>query len=78
MPGSWTVWYDSTNPPCVSYVSGQPVSDLQFDLNEFIQDAKSNKWGVTDSQYLSLIFGGTEVWGGGDGFQLKQFCANVK
>jgi hypothetical protein len=77
VPGSWNVWYDNTNPPCVSYVSTAPVSELAFDLNDFLQDAVANQWGVTASQYLSLIFAGTEVWGGGDGFQLKQFCANV-
>jgi hypothetical protein len=75
--GAWTVWYDNTNPPCVSYVSTAPISELSFDLNDFIQDAVENKFGVTASQYLSIVFAGTEVWGGGDGFQIKQFCANV-
>ncbi len=28
--------------------------------------------------YLSIIFAGFEVWGGGDGLQVKQFCANVQ
>ncbi len=83
-PGSWNVWYDdgkstpSCQAPCVSYVSVQPISELQFDLNDFIQDAVDNKWGVTQSQYLSIVFAGTEVWGGGNGFQIKQFCADVK
>jgi hypothetical protein len=27
--------------------------------------------------YLSIIFGGFEVWSGGDGLELKQFCAVV-
>jgi hypothetical protein len=38
----------------------------------------TNRYGVTNSQYLSIIFAGFEVWGGNDGLQLKQFCANVK
>jgi hypothetical protein len=79
VPGSWAVWYDdATNPPCVSYVSTSPISDLDFDLNGFIQDAVGNQWGVTSSQYLSIIFAGTEVWGGANGFQIKQFCASVQ
>lgn len=79
VPGVWNVWYDSTqSPPCVSYISVQPVDELQFDLNEFIKDAIANKWGVTNSQYLSVVFAGTEVWGGGNGFQIKQFCVDVK
>ena len=79
VPGTWTVWYDgATNPPCVSFVSTTPLSNLDFDLNNFIQEAVDNKWGVTNSQYLSIVFGGTEVWGGGDGLQIKEFCADVK
>jgi hypothetical protein len=35
-----------------------------------------NNLGVTTSPYLSIIFAGFEVWGGG--LQLKQLCANVK
>lgn len=78
VPGVWNVWYDNTNPPCVSYVAIQPVDDLQFDLNDFIKDAVTNKWGVTNSQYLSVVFAGPEVWGGANGFQIKQFCVDVK
>jgi hypothetical protein len=76
--GGWDVWYDSTNPPCVSYVSSNKIADLQFDLKDFIQDAIDNSYGVTSSQYLSVIFAGFEIWGGGDGLQIKKFCANVK
>ncbi len=78
IPGGWDVWYDSTNPPCVSYVSNSNLSSLQFDLNYFIKDAVASGYGVTNSQYLSVVFAGFEVWGGGDGLQVKQFCANVK
>ena len=77
--GSWTVWADTTNPPCVSYVSDAKLSELQSDLNDFIQDAIKQKYGnIKSSQYLSIIFAGFEVWGGGDGLQVKRFCANVK
>ena len=78
VPGTWDVWFDnSTNPPCVSYVSSTPIDGLQFDLNDFIQDAVTNSYGVTSSQYLSIVFGGFEIWDGADGLSLKQFCAAV-
>jgi len=85
IPGSWTIWYDEGNPnanppsyPCVSYVSNTVLSSLEFDLNNFIQDAVKSENGVTSSQYLSIVFAGFEVWGGGDGLQIKRFCANVE
>jgi hypothetical protein len=62
----------------VSYVSSDKISSLDFDLNYFIQDAVQNNYGVTSNQYLSVIFAGFEVWGGGDALQVKKFCANVK
>lgn len=75
--GTWDVWIDSTNPPCISYVSTSPKETLDYDLNAFIQDAVTNRYGITTSMYLSVIFAGFEIWGGGDGLQVKAFCANV-
>jgi len=77
--GSWTIWVDSSkDPPCISYVSDSNLDSLEFDLNKFIQNAVSSKLGVTSSQYLSVIFAGFEVWGAGDGLQLKKYCASVE
>jgi hypothetical protein len=78
LPGTWDVWIDSSNPPCISYVSSTPIETLNFDLNDVIQDAVTNSYGITNSMYLSIIFAGFEVWSGGDGLQLKAFCANVE
>lgn len=79
VPGVWNVWVDNSNPSCVSYVSNSTLASLQFDLNLFLQDAVTNKYGnINSNQYLSIIFAGFEVWGGGDGLQVKRFCANVK
>jgi len=75
--GKWDVWIDTTSPPCVSYVSSTPIDGLEFDLNDFIKDAVSNSYGVTSSMYLSIVFGGFEIWGGAEGIQLTQFCATV-
>jgi Glycosyl hydrolase family 12 len=77
LPGTWDVWVDSTNPPCISYVSATPLDSLFYDLNNFIQDSVTNSYGITSSMYLSIVFAGFEVWSGGDGLQTKQFCAAV-
>jgi hypothetical protein len=77
IPGTWDVWIDSTNPPCVSYVSNSSLDALSFDLNHFIQDSVSHGYGVTSSMYLSIVFAGFEIWSGGNGLQTKQFCAAV-
>jgi hypothetical protein len=78
VPGTWDVWIDGTNPPCISYVHTGGVETLDFDLNKFIQDSVNNGYGVTNSMYLYLIFGGFEIWSGGDGLQMKAFCADVQ
>jgi hypothetical protein len=77
VPGTWDIWIDSTDPLCISYVSSTPIDGLAFDLNNFIQDSVTSKYGITSSMYLNLVFGGFEIWSGGDGLQLKQFCAAV-
>jgi hypothetical protein len=78
IPGYWNVWVDSsTDPPCISYVAANPIQGLAFDLNAFIQDAVTNNYGVKSSMYLSVVFGGFEIWGGADGLALSQFCASV-
>ena len=78
MSGTWDVWIDSsTNPPCISYVSTTALDSLSFDLNKFIQDSVTNSYGVTSSMYLSIVFAGFEIWSGGDGLTVEQFCAQV-
>src|SRR5512133_1623568 len=76
-PGTWEVWMDNTNPPCVSYMANTKLSTISFDLNQFIKNAVSNNWGVKNSQYLSIIFGGFEIWEGHSGLKLEKFCAQV-
>ena len=75
LPGTWDIWID--DPPCVFYVATTPLENLELDLNDVIRDAVKNGYGITSDMYLSIIFGGFEVWGGGDGLHLKSFCANV-
>jgi len=54
-----------------------PLDGLEFDLNDFITDAVTKSYGLTSSMYLSIVFGGFEIWGGADGIQLSQFCVTV-
>ncbi len=75
--GSWDVWIDRTDPPCISYVSTDPLDGLDFDLNAFIRDSVVNEYGITDDMHLSIIFAGFEIWGGGDGLAVERFCAQV-
>jgi hypothetical protein len=77
VPGTWDVWIDKTDPLCISYVASEPIDGLAYDLNDFIQDSVTNQYGITASMYLSIVFAGTEIWSGGDGFEVKQFCAAV-
>ena len=74
---TWDVWIHRTDPVCISYVSTDPMDGLDFDLNHFIRDSVENDYGVTDDMYLSIIFAGFEIWGGGDGLTIDRFCASV-
>lgn len=75
---TWAVWQDTSNKaPCRSYVAQPAVTSLsQFDLNEFIKHAVSAGF-LTNSMYLSVVFAGTEVWSGGSGTAIKNFCVKV-
>lgn len=75
--GNWDVWVDPSDPLCISYVSSTPIDGLAFDLNKFIQDSVNKKYGITSNMYLNIVFAGTEIWSGGDGLEIKQFCAAV-
>lgn len=75
--GAWDVWVDHSDPACISYVATEPLNGLSFDLNAFIRESVDKKRGIDDTMSLSIVFAGFEVWGGGDGLKVKNFCANV-
>jgi hypothetical protein len=75
--GSWVAWVDKTDPPCISYVATKQMNGFAFDLAYFIRDAVSHGYGITDQMYLSLVFAGFEIWSGGDGLKINNFCVNV-
>ena len=78
-PGTFQVWYDASggSAPCVSYVANSKQSSMSFDLNEFIKHAVGKSYGVKNTQYLSIVFGGFEIWAGHNGLKLDKFCAQV-
>jgi hypothetical protein len=82
VPGSWDVWLgpnqENGGRPVISYVTTQPLSELEFDLNKFIQDAVKRPGALQSSWYLSNVFAGFEIWNGGVGLQTKAFYAIVE
>jgi hypothetical protein len=77
--GTWDLWLDrsTVQPPCVSYVSSTRREELTVDLGAFIRDAVANDFIIKETMYLSIIFAGFEVWGGGNGLKMKNFCVEV-
>jgi hypothetical protein len=57
-------------------VSSSNVGSLAFDLNAFIKDAVTRGY-LNNSQYLSVVFAGFEIWTGGTGVSSSRFCAIV-
>jgi glycosyl hydrolase family 12 len=74
------------NAPVISYVNeGAAILDYQFDLNVFIRDAVArstagtlNGARFTNDLFLTDIFAGFEIWGGGTGLRIDQFSAVVR
>jgi hypothetical protein len=74
------------NAPVISYVNeGAAILDYQFDLNLFIRDAVArsqagtlNGARFTNDMFLTDIFAGFEIWGGGSGLRIDEFSAVVR
>jgi hypothetical protein len=83
---TWNVWVCNSSTGCnqngvpvVSYVATSTVSELSFDLAEFIRDAVENRPGtISNGWYLTNIFAGFEIWSGGVGLRTENFCALVR
>jgi len=81
---NWDVWVgprggggSNSNAPVVSYVAQGTVQSIDFDLKDFIMDATSH--GISTGWYLTDVFGGFEIWTGGDavGLNLDRFAIEV-
>lgn len=78
VPGTWDVFRGTNGGvPCVSYVANPAIGGIETDLKLFIDDAVANNLGVTSNQYLSVIFGGFEIWYGAQNASVNKFCAQV-
>ena len=84
-PGTWNVWVGprgtGTNPnrPVVSYVATSTLMALtNVDIKAFITDAAAN--GISNTWYLTDVFAGFEIWGGGGtaNLSVQEFTAVVQ
>jgi len=84
IPGTWDLWVGprggggpDANLPVLSYVSTSTIRNFTFDLNAFIKDAVGRNQGLTNNMYLTDVFAGFEIWGGGTGLSVDEFSAVV-
>ncbi len=81
---TWEVWEGPrgdgpegyNDAPVVSYVSPTKLNTLTFDLKDFMVDAASH--GIPSSMYLTDVFGGFEIWGGGSNLEMQEFSIDVQ
>jgi len=74
------------NAPVISYLhEGAAIPDYAFDLNVFIRDAitrsqagQLNGVNFNANLFLTDVFGGFEIWGGGQGLRVDEFTAVVR
>jgi hypothetical protein len=74
------------NAPVISYLhEGAAIPDYAFDLNVFIRDAiarsqagQLNGANFNANLFLTDVFGGFEIWGGGQGLRVDEFTAVVR
>jgi hypothetical protein len=66
VPGTWDLWVGKVgNFPIVNWVKpeGQDISELEFDVLDFVKDAKQRNIMVPGSQLLAVA-AGFEIWNG--------------
>ena len=77
---SWEVYQGprggGSNATVVSYVATSTITNASVNLKPFIDEAVANR-GFSTSWVLSDIFGGFEIWSGGQGLQVQEFTAVV-
>jgi hypothetical protein len=73
--GTWDIYTGNNNgKPVISYVRQQNITSLTFDLKNFINHAVSNyPSSLSSAWYLTNVFGGFEIWSGGEGLQVQCF-----
>lgn len=77
---TWEVWTGSNGANnVVSYISPEPLTSLNFDIMDFVQDSFTQggaQFG-DESWYLSSVQAGFEPWIGGVGLSVNSFSAQV-
>jgi cell division septation protein DedD len=74
---TWEVWTgDAPTRRVVSYAAPSPITSWNFNVQDFINDVKTQSK-LTNSWYLTSIQAGFEPWVGGAGLAVTSFAANV-
>lgn len=80
VPGTWSVWTGNVNNrPIVNYVKpeGQDLSELEFDVMDFYEHAKSRNYNLPGGQIMAVAIG-FEVWNGPvSNIETKDFYVHV-
>lgn len=74
------------NSPVISYIKqGAALTDYEFDLNDFIQDAvrrsqsgQLNGLTFSPNLFLTDVFAGFEIWNGGNNLRIDAFEVEVQ
>jgi Glycosyl hydrolase family 12 len=82
--GTWDLWVGprggggpDANLPVLSYVAPGTLRNFSFDLSAFIKDAVSRNVGLSNNMFLTDVFAGFEIWGGGTGLRVDEFSADI-
>src|SRR5690606_17171860 len=80
VPGTWTVWTGNVNGrPIVNYIKpeGQDLGELEFDVLDFYEHAKSRNYNLPGGQLMAVAIG-FEVWNGPvSNVETKDFYVHV-
>ena len=66
VPGEWDLWTGTVNrSPIVNYVraEGEDTLEIEFDVMDFLRDARNRGLDLPGSQILSVAVG-FEIWNG--------------
>jgi hypothetical protein len=72
------------NAPVISYVATATIPNFQANLKAFMDDAVSrsgaglNGFTFTNDLVLTDVFGGAEIWSGGQNLSVQEFTVDVQ
>jgi hypothetical protein len=74
----------NNNAPVISYVPNATIPNFSANLLSFMNDAVARSgagldgFTFTNNLVLTDIFGGAEIWSGGQGLSMSEFTVNVQ